>query len=321
VGGLQATRMDFPAGGPTRLPVVPRGMPCSCFAAVMGRNTASIYWAALERAWPRIGTPCRLPRTGMNSAMSNRRPYVGGNWKMNGRINDVADLARAVVAGLSGDVDVAVFPAFPHLITVAAVLQGSPVKLGGQDLFPASDGAYTGEVSTGMLKEIGVEVVLVGHSERRHVIGESAELINQKARAVLAAGMELLFCIGETEEERRDGRTDEVNRDQLLEGLAGVNPDDLERLTVAYEPVWAIGTGMTASTADAQNAHDHIRRVLEGFFEPVDAGGVRILYGGSVKPENAAELFAGAAVDGGLVGGASLDSHAFNMIVGHAAGA
>lgn len=252
--------------------------------------------------------------------MSKRRPSVGGNWKMNGRIASVSDLAGAVADAAPVDVDVAVFPAFLHLPPVAAALADSHVKLGAQDVYPEEDGAYTGEISTGMLKDLGVGVVLVGHSERRHVIGEPDELLNRKAHAVLEAGLELMFCVGETESQRRSGRTDAVNGEQLSRGLENLDEKALDRVTIAYEPVWAIGTGLTASADDAQNAHAHIRGVLGNLFSPPVADRVRILYGGSVKPGNAAELFAGADVDGGLIGGASLEADAFNAIVGHAVG-
>jgi len=252
--------------------------------------------------------------------MNSRRPFVGGNWKMNGRMAGVGPLAGAVAAGVTngGAVDVAVFPAFPHLAAVGAVIAGSSVKLGAQDLYPESDGAFTGEVSVGMLADLGVRVVLVGHSERRHVIGESETLINRKVCAGLAADLEVMLCVGETEQQRNDGRTDAVNTTQLEEGLAGVHPDQLDRVTIAYEPVWAIGTGLTASPTDAQAAHAHIRKVLARLFSPTAAEAMRILYGGSVKPENAAELFASDDIDGGLIGGASLDAQAFNAIVDHA---
>lgn len=234
-------------------------------------------------------------------------------------------LAQGVVKGLTvGDkVDVAVFPAFVHLADVAKVIADakSTVKLGAQDFYFQPDGAYTGEVSLAMLKDLGVQVVLIGHSERRHVIGESDALINKKVRAALAAGFEVILCVGEKLEEREAGMTDHVNMGQTLLGLAGLKPEQIAKVTIAYEPVWAIGTGKNATKEDAQAAHARLRSTLEfGVF----AGGadgkkaaseIRIQYGGSMKPGNAAELLAQTDIDGGLIGGASLKAEEFLAIV------
>ena len=288
--------------------------------------------------------------------MSARTPFVGGNWKMNLSRHAAVELLRAIVrddptgsqpagritGGLqgafggnartgetpvplsgSGDIEVAVFPAFVHLDAAAATLAlaKSPVALGAQDAWPESDGAYTGEISIAMLRDLGVTAVLVGHSERRHVIGEAEELIARKTGAVLDAGLTCVLCVGETLEQRDAGATDQVNESQTRSALAGVTLADPARLVVAYEPVWAIGTGRTATPADAQAAHTRLRAVLADVLGADAAGAVRIIYGGSVKPDNARELFACPDIDGGLIGGASLDHAGFLTICGSARGA
>ncbi len=251
--------------------------------------------------------------------MSSRTPYVGGNWKMNLHKDEAVALARELAAsGVGADkVEVAIFPAFPYLLAVAEVLceYNSAIKLGAQDCYFEPNGAYTGEVSLAMLKDCGVKVVLVGHSERRHVIGESDVLINRKVRAALAQGLEVILAVGEKLEQREAGMTDAVNVAQCAYGLAGVTAAQMARVTIAYEPVWAIGTGKTASTGDAQNAHAVIRTALGSWYGKNVADSVRIQYGGSVKPDNAVELFAQPDIDGGLIGGASLKAKDFAAIV------
>jgi len=243
--------------------------------------------------------------------MSDRKPFVGGNWKMNTNRTSAAELARGVVDGLLhvDGVEVAIFPAFPYLLLVRAVLRdrGSSVKLGAQDVYHQGDGAFTGEVSIAMLKDCGVQVVLCGHSERRHVMGEKDETVNSKLRAVLESGLEAILCVGETLDERVAGHQDIVCARQLKTGLADVPGDWTERLTIAYEPVWAIGTGKTATPQDAQDAHQQIRSFLSRLYGAERASRIRIQYGGSLKAGNAGDLFAEAEVDGGLVGGASLN--------------
>jgi triosephosphate isomerase len=253
-----------------------------------------------------------------------RRPFVGGNWKMNTDRAAASALVRAVVDGLVGlqGVDVAVFPPFPYLLGVGSILRerGSTIRLGAQDVYPGSDGAFTGEVSLAMLKDCGVTHVLAGHSERRHVIGEGETVVATKAAAILAAGLECVLCVGEKLEEREQGRTDHVNEEQVRLGLRGVPAEQLERLIVAYEPVWAIGTGRTATPADAQDAQAKIRRVLADIYSPEAAERVRIVYGGSMKASNARELLEQPDVDGGLIGGASLKASEFIAIVRATAG-
>lgn len=245
-----------------------------------------------------------------------RVPYVGGNWKMNLHRQPAHALARQLTQSLpKAGVEVVVFPAFPYLLTVGEVLRGSSIKLGAQDGYFEPDGAFTGEVSLAMLQDVGVKVLLVGHSERRHVIGEGDELINRKVRAALTAGMEVILCVGEKLNQRELGQTDAVNAAQVCYGLAGVSVSQLEKVTIAYEPVWAIGTGKTASSADAQSAHAAIRKTLAGLYGSAAANGVRIQYGGSCKPSNAKELFSQPDIDGGLIGGAALKAEDFTAIV------
>mgnify|MGYP006267649973 CR=1 FL=1 len=245
------------------------------------------------------------------------KKFVCGNWKM----HKTAVEARALVAelrglaeGLAEKVDVAVAPPFTAVAAAAEALEGSRIALAAQDVHWESQGAFTGEVSVLMLKEIGCAHVIVGHSERRQLFGETDESGNRTAKAVLAAGLAPIVCVGETLAEREAGRTLEVVSRQVRGGLAGLSAEQVGRLTVAYEPVWAIGTGKTASTAQAQEVHAAIRALLSEIAGGL-AGQVRIQYGGSVKPDNAAELMAQPDVDGALVGGASLKAADFSQIV------
>ncbi|MEO0476178.1 MAG: triose-phosphate isomerase [Planctomycetota bacterium] len=254
--------------------------------------------------------------------MSTRRPFIGGNWKMNLHQNEAVELALELADKVTGDaVQVAVFPAFPYLLPVATVLheKGAPIAVGAQDVYTEANGAYTGEVSLSMLQDCGVTTVLVGHSERRHVIGETDPLINDKVLASLEAGMDVILAIGEKIEQREADKTDYINTGQLGYGLAGVTDEQMKRVTIAYEPVWAIGTGMTATPEDAQKAHMVIRQAIAFMFNQEVADGVRIQYGGSMKPGNAAELLAQADIDGGLIGGASLKADDFAAIIDAAA--
>jgi triosephosphate isomerase len=250
--------------------------------------------------------------------MSGRKPYVGGNWKMNLNRAEAAALAEKLAKQAGAACEVVVFPPLPYLESVGRALAGSAVKLGAQDAYPEPNGAYTGEVSLAMLQDLGVRVLLTGHSERRHVIGESDVLINAKTRAALRQGFEVILCVGEKIEQREAGQTDLINAGQLAYGISGVPAAELARLTLAYEPVWAIGTGKTATPGDAQAAHAALRRNLASFTSPAVAQAIRIQYGGSVKASNAAELFAQPDIDGGLIGGASLKAEEFLAIV-HAA--
>jgi triosephosphate isomerase len=255
--------------------------------------------------------------------MAQRRPSIGGNWKMNTTRATGSALARALIDGLAGlqGVDVAVFVPFPYLLTIGSILRerGSAVRLGAQDVFFEPDGAYTGEVSATMLRDCGVSVVLAGHSERRHILGENETIVHEKVKAILNAGLECVLCVGERLEEREAGRTDVVNEEQIRLGLREIPPEQMDRLTIAYEPVWAIGTGRTATPADAQDAQSKVRRVLAELYSREIASRVRIMYGGSVKGSNARELFSQNDVDGGLIGGASLNAAEFVSIVRSAA--
>jgi triosephosphate isomerase len=210
---------------------------------------------------------------------------------------------------------VAVCPPFPYLSQIAEALHGSPVGLGAQNLYPEKEGAFTGEVSPTMLLDVGCRYVILGHSERRHKLGESDAFINQKVRAALAAGLQVIFCVGETLQEREANRTEAILESQLVHGLGALKGDQLGGLVIAYEPVWAIGTGRNATPEQAQEAHAHIRRRIARSFGEERADALPIQYGGSVKAENAGALMACPDVDGALVGGASLQADQFLAIV------
>jgi len=249
-----------------------------------------------------------------------RRKIVAGNWKM----NKSAAEARALVAGIRGETDdgagaveVVVCPPFTALESAAAALAGSRIALGAQNMHAEASGAFTGEVSAAMLAALGVTYVILGHSERRTLFGETDAIVNRKVRAAIGAGLIPIVCVGETLAERESGRMVEVVSGQVAGSLAGVTADELAagRLVIAYEPVWAIGTGRTASKEQAQEAHALIRRVLAKLTCGKAAEAVRIQYGGSMKPENAAELLAMPDIDGGLIGGAALQAGSFAAIV------
>ncbi len=247
-----------------------------------------------------------------------RTKFVAGNWKMYPTSAAAAvELAAGVVKGLDGEqrVRVAVCPPFPFLAHVREVLHGSSIALGGQDCYVKAEGAFTGEVSPAMLVDVGCRYVILGHSERRHKLGESDAFIHQKVQAALAAGLHVILCIGETLEERQDNRTEKVLDHQVTNGLSGLTEADLARLTLAYEPVWAIGTNHNATPRQAQEAHAFIRRRVAEIAGEKPAQALPIQYGGSVKPDNAASLFAQPDVDGGLIGGASLKADSFLDIV------
>ncbi|MBL8990376.1 MAG: triose-phosphate isomerase [Phycisphaerae bacterium] len=254
-----------------------------------------------------------------------RTPIVGGNWKMNTDHAAAVVLARAVAAGVAplGRVQTVVFPPFVYLRDVAAALAqaSGATALGAQDCYHAEKGAFTGEVSVGMLKDCGAAWVLAGHSERRHVMHEGDDLVNLKLRAALHAGMSVVLCVGEKLEQRLTDQTDTVNERQVRLGLRAVEPAELARVVIAYEPVWAIGTGKTATPDDAQSAHRHIRSVVADMFGRAAADALRIQYGGSVTAANAQALMAQPDVDGSLVGGASLKADEFVAICAAAAAA
>ena len=246
-----------------------------------------------------------------------RKPIVAGNWKMNNTIRESVALAEGVKAlvGNVTAVDVVICPTFISLQAVAEAVKGSNVAVGAQDAYVKASGAYTGEVSPQMILDAGATWTIIGHSERRHIIGETDALLNAKCRFALESGLNVMFCIGELLEERKAGKTHDVLRRQVEEGLKDLPAALLDRLVIAYEPVWAIGTGETATPEQAEEAHVFTREVLSGMFGRAAADAMRIQYGGSVKPDNAAELFSKENVDGFLVGGASLKADSFAAIV------
>jgi triosephosphate isomerase len=232
------------------------------------------------------------------------------------------DLAAAVARGVNDDrVRVAVCPPYPYLALIGETLQGSRVTLGAQNLYPSKEGAFTGEVSPAMLVDVGCRYAIVGHSERRHGLGEKDAFINQKVQTGLTVGLSVILCVGETLEERDAGQTEAVVKEQLYAGLQGISRQYLPNIVIAYEPVWAIGTGRNATPDQAQAVHAFIRGLYEAHFGSEAAQSLVIQYGGSVKPDNAAALMAQSDVDGALVGGASLQAESFLAIVRAADGA
>lgn len=241
-----------------------------------------------------------------------RTPFIAGNWKMHKTRAEARDLAHSLKNALA-DVThrLLVAPPFTAIETVAEVLSGSNILVGAQNMAPAQSGAHTGEISPAMLKDVGAQAVILGHSERRHVYGESDELINTKVQLALQEELEVILCIGETLDEREAGQVDAVNRRQLQGGLAGISASDLSRITIAYEPVWAIGTGKTATPEDADTTHAAVRKIMADLYDPSVADAIIIQYGGSVKPANVDGLMAQPNIDGALVGGASLSADDF----------
>jgi len=240
--------------------------------------------------------------------------FIAGNWKMNPATAAAAtSLAEAVKTGVgqASDVRVAVCPPSVFLHAVDRALEGSPVGLGGQNMHWKADGAYTGETSGAMLQDAGCTHVILGHSERRHGMGETDAQVNSKLHAALGIGLIPIVCIGETREEREAGQTEDVVRGQLMGSLAAIPADKMGGIVLAYEPVWAIGTGLTATPAQAQEVHAFIRGWLESNYDAATAGRVVVQYGGSVKPDNALELLSCPDIDGALVGGASLKASDF----------
>ena len=244
-----------------------------------------------------------------------RTPFLAGNWKMHKTVSEATDFARQLVSRLSGSPNkLMVAPPFTALPAVNTVLQGSGILLGAQNMAPEIQGAHTGEISARMLKDVGVKVVILGHSERRHTYGETDELVNRKVRLALDERLEVILCVGETIEERDQNRLEAVVGGQLRGGLRGVSGDLLSSITIAYEPVWAIGTGRTATPQDADDVHAYIRREISSMYSDDAARNMTIQYGGSVKPDNVRELMAMENIDGALVGGASLEIESFAPI-------
>ena len=246
-----------------------------------------------------------------------RKPIIAGNWKMNQKVADAVALAEALkplVADVAA-VEIVVCPTYVSLYCVGKVLAGSNIAMGGQDAYIKESGAYTGAISPQMLADVGCTWTIIGHSERRHIFGDTDALLNEKLRFSLAGGLKVMFCIGELLEERKSGKMEEVIKRQVVEGLKGLTAADLANVVLAYEPVWAIGTGETASPEQAEEVHVFTRALVRDMFGADAAEAIRIQYGGSVKPDNAAELLAKPNVDGFLVGGAALKADSFAAIV------
>jgi len=246
-----------------------------------------------------------------------RRPLVAANWKMYKTIGEAAAFVREFAGLVSDldDIDIVVAPPFTALAAAAEAARGSRVAIAGQDLYWQREGAFTGEISAPMLRDAGASLVIIGHSERRTKFGETDSDVNRKVRAALDGGLVPIVCIGETLDEREGNRTMAVLDRQLRAGLDGISTAGVSGLAVAYEPVWAIGTGRNATSAQAQEAHHHIRSRLRDWFGAEAGDACRVIYGGSVKPGNARELVSQADVDGALVGGASLEVRGFFEIV------
>ena len=247
-----------------------------------------------------------------------RRFLIAGNWKMNTTRQSGVALAgelAAVVPQAEVGVEVLVCPPYPYLLAVGEALAGSAVHLGAQDAYFEAPGAFTGEVAVDMLRDCGCRYVILGHSERRHVMGETDTIINRKVRAAVAGGLAAVLCVGELLSERQSGQTEEVLDRQMEGGLTGVSEAEAAQVVIAYEPVWAIGTGVTATPEQAESAHEHLRKWLARRYTPAFSEKVRILYGGSVKADNAETLLGQPNVDGALVGGASLKASTFVPII------
>ncbi len=250
-----------------------------------------------------------------------RKQFIAGNWKMNLTLEEAGNLSRTLRDGLkvSDTVDIGVFPSFVYLDKVSDIFSESNVFVGAQNMSIEKCGAFTGEVSGSMLKDVGCTHVLIGHSERRTIYQETNSVINSKLKAALLTDLSPILCVGERQEERDADKTDEVVESQLSEGLLNITSEQVNRLTIAYEPVWAIGTGKTATPEQANEVHTFIRNIMRDKYDDNTAQRLKIQYGGSVNAENAKQLLSQSEIDGALVGGASLDSSTFLDIVSIAA--
>jgi triosephosphate isomerase len=247
-----------------------------------------------------------------------RKKVIAGNWKMHYDLSESQNLISKLTSGLSGkkyNCDVIICPPFTSLSEASSLTKDTPVKLGAQNMYFQESGAFTGEISAKMLKGVGCEYVILGHSERRTIFKESDGLINEKIKAALKAELKPIFCIGETLEERENGKEKEVLKRQLSGGLDEISLDEMKQIIIAYEPVWAIGTGRTATPAQAEEMHDYIRNYIQDDFNTETAENLIIQYGGSVKPDNARELLSQQNIDGALVGGACLKADSFIGII------
>ncbi|MCX7699094.1 MAG: triose-phosphate isomerase [Candidatus Goldbacteria bacterium] len=248
-----------------------------------------------------------------------RLPIIAGNWKMYKTIEETIEFVTSL-RGLLKDVpddkvEIVICPPFVNLQAAASVIKGSNIKLGAQNLFPKQEGAYTGEVSPLMLRSVGCSYVIIGHSERREYFKETNEFINEKVKVAIEYGITPIMCVGEKLEEREKGLTFDVVKDHVVNGLKGISKDKVQHVVIAYEPVWAIGTGKTATPQQAEEVQKYIRKLLSEMYDEQTAQTIRIQYGGSVKPENIKELMACENIDGALVGGASLKADSFEQIV------
>ncbi|MCF7791574.1 MAG: triose-phosphate isomerase [Victivallales bacterium] len=253
--------------------------------------------------------------------MSNRSLFIAGNWKMNKTATEAVEVLTALKENLQkfeGKLEIAVCPTFTSLDRAVQTVKGSNIKIGAQDISDKESGAFTGEISAQMLLDLGVEYVIIGHSERREYHNETDELISKKAKTALNAGLKPIVCIGETLEERESDKTFDVITKQVKGSLNGISSEEILKTTLAYEPVWAIGTGKTATPEQAQEVHQLIRKLLTEIYGEKTAEEVKIQYGGSVKPGNSAELMAKKDIDGALVGGASLKPDVFNDLISNA---
>jgi len=242
-----------------------------------------------------------------------RIPIIAGNWKLNKTVNESVELAKAIKQGVAdvSNVDVVLCPPFTSLSKVNEIIDGTSVGLGGQDCYWQDKGAFTGEISPDMLKSAGCGYVIIGHSERRAMFNETNETVNKKIHAALAAGLKPIMCVGETLEERESNKTFDVVKDHVENGLVNITKDQMKDIIIAYEPVWAIGTGRNATPAQAEEVHAFIRKTISELYDSSVSEAVRIQYGGSVKPDNVTAIMSEKDVDGALVGGASLKQESF----------
>jgi len=247
-----------------------------------------------------------------------RRRIIAGNWKMHNNLSDSQNLVTKLVNGLNSKNitrEVIICPPYTSLTEVSNLLKGTKIKLGAQNMHFEDKGAFTGEISADMLKSVGCNYVILGHSERRNIFGETDELINKKIKKALNSDLTPIFCVGESLEQRENGTTNAVIKNQISEGIKELSEDEVNKIIIAYEPIWAIGTGKTATPEQAQEVHEFIRSILETTFNNQTSENVPVLYGGSVKPGNAVDLLAKADIDGALVGGACLDADSFISII------
>jgi len=248
-----------------------------------------------------------------------RLPIIAGNWKMYKTVDETIELATSLKSLLKDvpdtEVEIVICPTFVNLQAAASVIKGSNIKLGAQNLYPKQEGAFTGEISPLMLRSVGCNYVIIGHSERRQYFKETNEFINSKVKIAIEYGINPIMCVGEKLEEREKGLTFDVVKDHVVNGLKDISKDKVAHVVIAYEPVWAIGTGKTATPQQAEEVHQFIRKLLAELYDEQTSQAIRIQYGGSVKPENIKELMACENIDGALVGGASLKADSFEQIV------